>query len=564
MISGVFKKALRLFWFLPAVLLWASFPPLAEKTNVFFALAPLLWFARNKTPRESFRLWFLNGFLFWVATLAWMPAIVKNGGPWPLVVLGWAGLAAYCALYFGAFGFLSAKIWEKVGVSYFRRVLVLLFAEPILFAALELLRSRLFGGFAWNHIGVASVNAGFVAPLAIGGVYLSTAIAVLVNGTVASIAERVLAPWIAARGRKISLAGGELFIKDPEREFLSLPRWVRSIETILPILLAWALYSAGSFFAAPQKCERELSKTLKVALVQRNFPCAFSAEESNPNDEYTRHLKMASLLKPDLIVLPESAFCEFAPFDSAVAGKVASWMLSLGNAKGILAGGSRSEKGALFNSAALYLREGADGKLSRQYYDKVHLVPFGEFIPGDKIFPVLQKLAPVGSCTSGELKLLDFEGIKIGAAICFEDTDSAQIRKLAQMGADVLIFITNDSWFSGSDETEQHAWQAVARAVETALPVIRVGNSGVTGIIYPSGKASWLEARGGGILIDQAGCKLETVEISSSPLPPYVIYGDMPLTVLSILVLAISFIPGFFRRKQRQGTSSGTIFSSDT
>ena len=108
MISGIFKKALRLFWFLPAVLLWASFPPLAEKTNVFFALAPLLWFARNKTPRESFRLWFLNGFLFWVATLAWMPAIVKNGGPWPLVVLGWAGLAAYCALYFGAFGFLSA------------------------------------------------------------------------------------------------------------------------------------------------------------------------------------------------------------------------------------------------------------------------------------------------------------------------------------------------------------------------------------------------------------------------------------------------------------------------
>ena len=552
MITRFLKSAARFAWFLPAVLLWASFPPLGEKTNVFFALAPLLWFARNKSPRESFRLWFLNGFLFWIGTLSWMPAIVKNGGPWPLVVLGWAGLAAYCALYFGAFGFISAKIWEKVGVSYFRRLMVILFVEPILFAALELLRSRLFGGFAWNHLGVASANAGFVAPLAIGGVYLASAIAVLVNGTVASIAERVLAPWIAARGRRISVPGGEIALKDPEREFLAVPRWVRSIETILPILLAWGLYSAGSFshffgLIVQQKGFRPL----KVALVQRNFPCAFSTDESDPKVEYTRHLKMASLFSPDLIVLPESAFCEFAPFDRAAAGKVASWMLSLGNAKGLLAGGSRTEKGELFNSAALYRRDTVSGALGGQYYDKVHLVPFGEFIPGDKLFPLLQKLAPVGSCTPGELKLLDFDGVKIGVAICFEDTDSAQMRALARMGADVLVFITNDSWFSGSDETEQHAWQAVARAVETGLPVIRVGNSGVTGIIYPSGKASWLEARGGGILIDQAGCKLETVEISSSQLPPYTIYGDIPLTVLSILVLAISFGSGLFKRKPR-------------
>ncbi|MBO5647981.1 MAG: apolipoprotein N-acyltransferase [Kiritimatiellae bacterium] len=550
MISSVFKKVARLFWLLPAVLLWASFPPLAENTNVFFALAPLLWFARNKSARESFRLWFLNGFLFWIGTLAWMPAIVKNGGPWPLVVLGWAGLAAYCALYFGAFGFLSAKIWQKAGVSYFRRILVLLFAEPLIFAALELLRSRLFGGFAWNHLGVASVNAGFVAPLTIGGVYLATVIAVLVNGTLASIAERVLSPWFAQRGRRISFSGGDLLIKDSEREFLFVPRWIRSIETILPILLAWGIYSAGSSFTFSRNNESEPSKVLRVALVQRNFPCAFSAEKCDPEEEYSRHLRMASLLSPDLIVLPESAFCEFAPFDSVAAGKVASWMLSLGNAKGLLAGGSRSEKGELFNSAALYQRAGEQGKLAEQYYDKVHLVPFGEFIPGDKIFPVLQKLAPVGSCTPGVLKLLDFSGIKIGAAICFEDTDSAQMRALARMGADVLVFMTNDSWFSGSDETEQHAWQAVARAVETGLPVIRVGNSGVTGVVYPSGKASWLEARGGGILIDQAGCKLEMVEIFSSRLPPYAVYGDVPLFAFSLLVLAISFVPGLFRRKR--------------
>ena len=184
MINSHLKKAARILWFLPAVLLWASFPPLGERTNVFFALAPLIWFARNKSPRESFKVWFLNGILFWVGTLAWMPAIVKNGGPWPLVLLGWGLLAAYCALYFGLYGLLSSKIWGLVGTSYIRRMLAIVIAEPILWAGLEVVRSRLFGGFAWNELGVACVNASFFAPLSIGGVYLASAIVVLINGTV--------------------------------------------------------------------------------------------------------------------------------------------------------------------------------------------------------------------------------------------------------------------------------------------------------------------------------------------------------------------------------------------
>ena len=111
MIADALKKLARLFWLLPGFLLWASFPPMAEKTDCVFALAPLLWLARNKDAKTNFCRWFLNGFVFWFATLSWMPAIVKNGGPWPLVVLGWGALAAYCALYFGAFGWLSAKVW---------------------------------------------------------------------------------------------------------------------------------------------------------------------------------------------------------------------------------------------------------------------------------------------------------------------------------------------------------------------------------------------------------------------------------------------------------------------
>ena len=108
---------------------------------------------------------------------------------------------------------------------------------------------------------------------------------------------------------------------------------------------------------------------------------------------------------------------------------------------------------------------------------------------------MLQTLAPVGSCTPGVPRLLNLtldsgEVVPLGVAICFEDTDAALVRTFAKMGAKALVFVTNDSWFSQSDEPLAHAWQATARAVETGLPVVRVGNSGVTGTITPRGRTA--------------------------------------------------------------------------
>ena len=185
-----------------------------------------------------------------------------------------------------------------------------------------------------------------------------------------------------------------------------------------------------------------------------------------------------------------------------------------------------------------------------QIYDKVHLVPFGEFIPGDKWITALQKLAPVGSCTPGRLKLLGDYGV----AICYEDTDSAQMRRLARLDAKALVFITNDSWFSDSIEAEQHAWQSIARAIETGLSVVRVGNSGVTGTISSEGRANWLESSPGRPLVDARGTmcdsvllrnsmpragSVETVVGSQLPMTPYVALGDIPLTVAFVLLIVL-------------------------
>ena len=579
MLVKVFKRILNFCWLLPGFLLWASFPPMGERFDCFFALAPLLYLSRNGTVKRSLRLWFVNGFLFWFATLSWMPAIVKNNGPWPLVVLGWACLAAYCALFFGAFGWLSSLYWrwsdgavrspqsqpeggrdQRCGIisaPVCRRFLGLLFVEPVLWCGLELLRSRLFGGFSWNQLGVAPINAGFGSPAAFGGVYLVSAVVILVNGTLASIAER----------------------------FITRDRcWWRSLETFVPFLLIFGLYSAAG---ARDSVERRREDTaddfqkaeehLKVALIQRNFPCCFKPQDrEDPFAVYSNLCANIAYLRPDLVILPESAYAEIGVLDGRGAEKVwtakyfSEWLMQLTGAKAVLAGGGRyTADGKAYNSAALYVADGRSGKDSAspvggqsgkdsaspvgfQIYDKVHLVPFGEYIPGDKLIPALQKLAPVGSCTPGELKLLHCPppshfsaSVPLGIAICYEDTDSAQMRELAKMGARALVFITNDSWFSYSQETISHAWQATARAIETGLPVIRVGNSGVTGVIYPDGRANWLCGRDDRPLVDAKGTLFDRVRLPPASSPSfttshtfYVRFGDLPLgSAFALLIL---------------------------
>ena len=528
MIRNLLRKSFWLIKLIPGFLLWASFPPMGEKMDCLFALAPLLWFARTggidfrrrthgtvDWPRppsvavRSARLWFANGFFFWFATLAWMPAIVKNGGPWPLVVLGWGALSAYCALYFAAFGYLSAQAWgwAKAG-GYWRRLVALLVVEPVLWAGLELLRARLFGGFAWNQLGVAPVNAGFGAPAALGGVYLVSALVVLVNGTIASIAERMYRPTA-----------------------VGLPNWARSIETFLPLLLVWGVFTAAKPFVVRPEPGAE---TLRVALVQRNFPSVFHRDRvENPYDAYARLMAAVRHVRPELIVLPESALCEVGKVDSPAARQFVDWLVGEARTP-VFAGGNRlGADGKEYNSSALY----RDGAL--QIYDKVHLVPFGEFIPFDKWFPVLQRFAPVGSCWPGDLKLLDAK-VPLGVGICFEDTDSLQMRRVAQMGARALCFITNDSWFSRSDEAVQHAWQAVARAIETGLPIVRVGNSGVTGTIAADGTASWLKGPDGRELVDRAATMCDELDLGTVPRAPtpYVRLGDKPLFFAFLLILA--------------------------
>lgn len=518
MLEKIFPAFKSIAWFLPGFFLYAAFPPMCEVADALFALAPLMWLSRRGEVKKSVSAWTKSGLVFWIATLSWMPAIVKNGGPWPLVVLGWFALAAYCTLYFAAYGYLSAKYWSW-SKGPLARLAGILFVEPILWCGLELIRSRFGGGFAWNQLGLIPANTGFGAPAALGGVYLLSAIVLLVNGTIAGIIERIVARVQAIRR-----------LPYDER---AMSKWC-SAETMLAFGLMWIFYLAAAPIVETRADEE---RPLRVVAVQRNFPCCFSsAKQEDPVDVYEKLMTRAAHLRPDLVVLPESAMAEVpGPIDGVYARRFADYVREMTGGT-LIAGGGRLEGDAAYNSAAIYQGDEV------QFYDKVHLVPFGEFIPGDKLFPALQKLAPVGSCTPGEVKTLKYGEIPFGVAICYEDTDSALCRAFTAKGARFLCFITNDSWFSHSDEAWAHAWHATVRALETGLPIIRVGNSGVTGFISADGRRNWLLDTNGRPLVDRRDLMAEEVlpaaaGIDGEKRTPYVRVGDLPLATLFALLI---------------------------
>lgn len=120
------------------------------------------------------------------------------------------------------------------------------------------------------------------------------------------------------------------------------------------------------------------------------------------------------------------------------------------------------------------------------------------------------------------------------------------MRRAAAAGAKALVFITNDSWFSQSDEALAHAWQATARAIETGLPVVRVGNSGVSGTITPQGRATWLLDAEGRPLVDRRGTLFDRIPIAAdAPCPTfYVRWGDIPLAVAFALLVGCLLLVG--------------------
>lgn len=420
------------------------------------------------TPGQGFLLGYLSGVIWYAGSCFWIYHVMNTFGGLNAPVS--AGILVlfclYLALYHGLFGALLAVAARRPETGT-RRALLL---APFLWVAVELARARITG-FPWDLLGTAQVDNIPLAQVArLAGVYgVSFGIA-LVNAAFA-------AAWLLPPQRRRTLLGATV--------------------------AATVALQAGVLAQPPP-----LPATHTVRLVQQNVPILDAGWDVEFYRGTLQSLRALSVQPkaPPLIIWPESP----APFFvndplfrtevTAVAAQANAYVIagSLGVAN---AGHGRTPAPSqLMNSAVLVTPRGEWAAR----YDKIHLVPFGEYVPFRSIFAFAGKLTKqVGDFSRGaERTVFDAGGQKVGVFICYESIFPDEIRLFAANGAQVFVNISNDGWFGDYGAPGQHLNMARMRAVENERWLLRATNTGITAVIDPYGRVVARAPRGTRTVLD--------------------------------------------------------------
>jgi apolipoprotein N-acyltransferase len=418
------------------------------------------------TSGQAFLLAYASGILWYAGTCYWIFDTMRafGGLSTPVAVLALFLFCLYLGLYHGLFGLLLSLVAGPRRDQ--RRALV---AAPFLWVAVELARTRVTG-FPWNLLGIAQVDNSALSRIAgWTGVYGISCEIMLVN---VAVAAAFLVPrkkrsslLIAALASAAVLQAGRLI----DAPAAPADHAALLVQQNIPVSADWTRdYFQGTL--------RELTElTLKYAAVNPATP----APGTVPSAEI------------DLIVWPESP----APFQtndpffrepvSEMARRAGVWTVtgSIGITPAMHSGGQESQ---VFNSAALISPEGE--WVGR--YDKVHLVPFGEYLPFPSLFSFAGGLTKeVGEFHRGETRAPLVAGsTRLGVFICYESVFPDEVRQFANQGAQVFVNISNDGWYGDSGAYAQHLNQTRMRAIENNRWLLSATDTGVTASIDPWGR----------------------------------------------------------------------------
>jgi apolipoprotein N-acyltransferase len=480
---------------LSAGLLELPFPiagPMPAWRSVFawFGLVPLLWAILSpacvdglRPLRRGFLLSYLCGVLWYMGNCYWVRDTMLHYGdmPWGAPTLLLIAYSMVLGLYFGLFGLGIVLVRRATGST--RLALV---AAPVLWTALELAAARITS-VPWDQLGYSQVD-----------------------NRIGSL----LAPWTGVYGITFVLVGvNAYFALLWQGEFRLRWRKCQNYALLFCICAGSAFLGSGPALLPPP----DAPTTATAVLIQPNLDVGQDNRWDAPG-EWDRHIaeftRMASencktyiagipqtgapqgeivcppyATHPDLVVWPESPapFEESDPkFQQALVGiaRSAQAPLVVGNIGADLAADGQFSN--YYNSGLVV---GADGSRVGRY-DKIHLVPFGEYIPFQNLLSFAHKLTGrVSSFTRGDQhKVFRLNGHRYGVFICYEAVFADEVREFSQLGAEVLVNISDDGWYGDTSAPWQHLNMLRMRAIENRRWILRDTNNGVTAAIDPYGR----------------------------------------------------------------------------
>lgn len=438
-----------------AALQYVAFPPLGWWPLAWVALVPWLFLLRDCEPRAAFWWSALTGFLFFLGSIHWLIHVTLPG---------WIILCAVMGVFTGAFGALACTIAStdgRRGISFLTSRVALLLL-PAAWTGIEYVRSYICSGFGWNLLAYSQTP--WRLPLQIAdtfGAWGVSFLVVMVNVAVANVFANDV-PW-RVRARHLSFAAAALLLSGGYG--------------------AWRIPQARAGLWG------------RVSVVQGNIPQDRKWDEEYQGfilDRYAALTEQAKASQPQLVVWPETSVPGYLDIDEDITQRVIAIAKALGHP--MLVGTPRPT----LDGAEVKLRNTAmlldgDGRILTKH-DKLHLVPFGEYVPFDAALPWLRRLLPeIGRFTPGSTPTVfttPGTGARFSVLICFEDVFPELARSFVQRGAGALLVITNDAWFGPTAAALQHAQASTLRAVELRIPIARAANTGWSGCIDASG--AWL------------------------------------------------------------------------
>jgi apolipoprotein N-acyltransferase len=416
----------------------------------WIAVMPLLVIVLSSTPRIAFAWGWLYGTVFFLILLRWLTWTFRvfSAIPWPLTWGPTLLLAAYCGFYVALVSGLVVWLARRCSIA------SALALAPCLWVGAEWIRGHLMGGFPWGTLGYSqSLRLSVIQVAELGGVHAVSLTLLAVNAALAGV---FVLGWRQALGGVVIAAG------------------------LLAAVLGFGTWRLNQ---APPSAE------MRVAVIQPSIEQPLKWDPQHARETLNIYLALTRLAgegRPDLIVWPETASPTVLRRDPELQTTLSRVSADLHAP--LLVGSIDILDGAprrLSNAAFLVGGQGIVGR-----YDKIHLVPFGEYVPLSGVIGFVRSWAEFIADLEPGSRAVVFPGppAPFGVVICYEGIFPDLFRQFVNNGARVMVNMTNDGWFGRTSGPEQHLTMYPFRAVEHRIAVVRAANTGVSAFIAPSGQ----------------------------------------------------------------------------